>query len=85
MHAMNMPGFTAEASLYNSNSRFRMSAINLATSLHGQIEPSLSRVWGAICASAATGCTDGCAPRDGACRSSCVDFLFDCFKADPWE
>jgi hypothetical protein len=34
MNAMNMPGFTAEASLYPTNERYRAEATNEASSTH---------------------------------------------------
>ena len=88
----NIPGFTAEASLRETNGRHRLE--QLRGNATGTVLPQLrisqfpsSRGFvlkhqscEGMCASIANDCTYDCDPRDGKCRSDCDTFFWSCLE-----
>lgn len=75
---MKMPGFTADTSLYDTRTSYRMATGRTAPTSNGLVEMSVNRIVGRFCAHFANRCTRDCSPSDGACRSGCNDFFFKC-------
>ncbi len=82
MNTMAVPGFTAEASLYNTRTSYRMVAGSTASTSNGLVEMSIGRnLLAHWCSSLTNDCLDGCNPYDNGCRFGCNDFFFDCLDA----
>jgi hypothetical protein len=83
MKTMNMPGFTAEASLYRGAmsyqtvANFRDSRLLLMPALGKGVQTG-GKSCSARCADAANNCTSGCRPEDSACRDDCDSAFWCC-------
>jgi hypothetical protein len=72
----NIPGFTADGSLYGPSMKYPMVARSRDS--RAQVMPALPVETGpGFCARKANECTDNCRPEDSACRDEC-DTLFWC-------
>jgi hypothetical protein len=78
---MNMPGFTAENSVYATTTSYRMATGRTATTSSALVEMSAkaSRFAGRVCARISNGCTASCNPYDYSCRDGCNDLFFNCY------
>jgi hypothetical protein len=83
MSNIQMPGFTADASLYRGGMSYQMVANSRDSRL--LLTPALrfgaetgGKSCSARCAAAANNCTGGCRPEDSACRNDCDSAFWCC-------
>ena len=91
MNRRNMPGFTAETSLYKANEHFH--SAQLRGNASASVRPQLGRGLGlgveenceAYCARIANECTYKCDFFDYRCRNQCDDVFTVCMSGCGWH
>lgn len=81
---MNLPGFTADASLYDARTSVLRMATSPAPASNGSVQMAAKKIdRGAarFCNAMANWCLDGCDPYDNDCRFGCNDGFFTCYDA----
>lgn len=77
---MNMPGFTAEASLYNPRTNYRMMAGEAASTAEGVVPAAVSRFCQNACFRKMQTCQRRCTSSDDACWNNCFTDAMECTK-----
>lgn len=78
---MNMPGFTADTSLYVTKTSYHMATGSTTPTSNALVEMSLkaNRFAGRICGQISSDCTSNCNPADDSCRNGCTGLFFNCY------
>jgi hypothetical protein len=79
---MNMPGFTADVSLYDMTATYLVVTRITTPAANGLVQASAkpNRGVARFCNSIADNCLNSCSPYDNSCRFSCNDIFFNCYN-----
>ena len=72
---MIMPGYNADASLYDTSRQYRMSAVH---DVHGFQTKVLQQIWESACDSGLKECLDKCYLVDTVCVDACYADYYMC-------